>query len=214
MWDSTESPSQPLTQLGQSSKVSLEEDFIKLHPRCLIKESTFVVKATIKHVLDHDDWWYTACICNKAVYPDSKMFFCEKCNKHVIKVTPRFKLRLRVIDATNSTTFVVFDRDASAMLKKSCSDILDLQYKNTVIGNLPKEFEVLIGKTYLFKVECKNDYNSKFEQSFKVKKVCMDEKIIESFSDVEVKSLDVYSRNEEESKLKQITNEMASDTIA
>ncbi|QCE06120.1 Replication factor A [Vigna unguiculata] len=124
MWDSTESPSQPLTQLGQSSKVSLEEDFTKLHPRCSIE-----VKATIKHVLDHDDWWYTACICNKVVYLDSKMFFCEKCNKHFIKVTPRFKLRLRVIDATDSTTFVVFDRDASAMLKKSCYDILNLQDK-------------------------------------------------------------------------------------
>jgi len=54
---------------------------------------------------------------------------------------------------------------------------------------LPKKFEVLIDKTYLFKVECKNDYNSKFEQSFRVKKVCMDEKVIESFSDVEIKSL-------------------------
>ncbi|XP_027941100.1 uncharacterized protein LOC114194891 [Vigna unguiculata] len=113
MWDSTESPSQPLTQLCPSSKVSLEDDFIKLHPRSSIEESTFVVKATIKHVLDHDDWWYTACICNKAVYPDSKMY----------------KLKLRVIDATDSTTFVVFNRDASAMLKKSCSDILDLQDK-------------------------------------------------------------------------------------
>ncbi|QCD90137.1 hypothetical protein DEO72_LG4g1091 [Vigna unguiculata] len=100
------------------------------------------------------------------------------------------------------------------MLKKSCSDILDLQDKNTTVGNLPKEFEVLIDKTYLFKVECKNDYNSKFEQSFIVKKVCMDEKIIENFSDVEVKSLDVYSGNEEENKLKQITNEMSFDTIA
>jgi len=37
MWDSTESPSQPLTQLCQASKVSLEEDFIKLHPRCSIE---------------------------------------------------------------------------------------------------------------------------------------------------------------------------------
>ncbi|QCD89064.1 hypothetical protein DEO72_LG4g2 [Vigna unguiculata] len=105
---------------------------------------------------------------------------------------PRFKLRLCVIDATDSTTFVIFDRDASAMLKKSCSDILDLQDK----------------------LSARNDYNSKFEKSFRVKKVCMDEKIIESFSDVEVKSLDVYSGNEEESKLKQITNEMTSDTIA
>jgi len=127
MWDSTESPSQPLTQLCQSSKVSLEDDFIKLDPRSSIEglkdfkqvqiffsmlhiniflfitfhifihivaffifqESTFVVKAIIKHVLDHDDWWYTTCICKKAVYPYSKIFFCEKCNKHDIKVTPR-----------------------------------------------------------------------------------------------------------------------------
>jgi len=41
----------------------------------------------------------------------------------------RYKLRLCVIDAIDSTTFVVFDRDASAMWKKSCSDILDLQDK-------------------------------------------------------------------------------------
>ncbi|QCE15807.1 Nucleic acid-binding [Vigna unguiculata] len=196
MWDNTESPSQALTQLSASSKVSLEDDFIKLHPRSSIEglkdfkqESTFVVKATIKHVLDHDDWWYTTCICNKA------------CNKHVIKVTPRFKLKLRVIDATDSTTFVVFDRDASAMLKKSCSVILDLQDKNTAAGDLPKEFEVLIDKTYLFKLECKNDYNTKFEQSFRVKKVCMDEK-------------DLYSANEEETKLNEPTNQISSDSIA
>jgi len=37
MWDSTESPSQPLTQLCPSSKVSLEDDFIKLHPRSSIE---------------------------------------------------------------------------------------------------------------------------------------------------------------------------------
>ncbi|QCE13441.1 Replication factor A [Vigna unguiculata] len=183
MWDNTESPSQALTQLSASSKVSLEDDFIKLHPR-----------SSIEGLKDF-----------------------KQCNKHVIKVTPRFKLKLRVIDSTDSTTFVVFDRDASAMLKKSCSDILELQDKNTAAGDLPKEFEVLIDKTYLFKVECKNDYNSKFEQSFRVKKVCMDEKVIESFSDVEIKSLDLYSANEEETKLNEPTNneeETSPDSIA
>ena len=52
--------------------------------------NTFIVLCTIKHVVDNDDWWYTACICNKVVYPDSKMFFCEKCNKHIMKVTFRY----------------------------------------------------------------------------------------------------------------------------
>ena len=37
MWDNTESPSQALTQLCGSSKVSLEHDFIKLHPRSSIE---------------------------------------------------------------------------------------------------------------------------------------------------------------------------------
>ncbi|QCE10587.1 hypothetical protein DEO72_LG10g1817 [Vigna unguiculata] len=148
---------------------SLEDDFIKLHPRSSIEGLKDFKQATIKHVLDHDDWWYTACICNKA---------------------------------------------ASAMLKKSCSDILDLPDKNTVVRDLPKEFEVLIDKTYLFKVECKNDYNSKFEQSFSVKKVCMDEKVIECFFDVEIKSLDLYSANEQESKVNERTNQIAYDSIA
>jgi len=86
-----------------------------------------------------------------------------------------------------------------------------------------------------------DDYNSKFEQSFRVKKVCMDEKLIESFTDVEVKSLvrsylflftsyhifffncnliligiflDLYSTNEEESKVNDLTNQISSDSIA
>jgi len=43
----------------------------------LLKQvNTFIVLVTIKHVVDDNDLWYTACIYNKAVYPDSKMFFC------------------------------------------------------------------------------------------------------------------------------------------
>jgi len=56
------------------------------------QENTFVVLATIKHIVANDEWWYTACLCNKVIYPDSKMFFCEKCNKHVMKVQPRYSL--------------------------------------------------------------------------------------------------------------------------
>ncbi|QCE04960.1 hypothetical protein DEO72_LG8g3002 [Vigna unguiculata] len=95
MWDSTESPSQALTQLSQSSKASLEDEFIKINPKSSIKglkdfkeESTFVVKATIKHIMDHDDWWYTHVSATKLSILIPK-YFCEKCNKHVIKVTPR-----------------------------------------------------------------------------------------------------------------------------
>jgi len=33
------------------------------------------VFGTIKHIVIEEDWWYTACVCNKDVYPNSKIFF-------------------------------------------------------------------------------------------------------------------------------------------
>ncbi|PNX60694.1 replication factor A protein, partial [Trifolium pratense] len=53
------------------------------------EDAVYVVLGTIKHIVNNDNWYYTACACNKSVYPDSDMFFCEKCNKHVKIVTPR-----------------------------------------------------------------------------------------------------------------------------
>ncbi|ESW16101.1 LOW QUALITY PROTEIN: hypothetical protein PHAVU_007G129300 [Phaseolus vulgaris] len=131
MLETMESPSQGLIQLCESSKQTPEDEFLQTTTRNTIaglkdcreiNVNTFIVLATIKHAVDDDDWWYTACICNKAVYPDSKMFFCEKCNKHVMKVTLRYKVQLRVIDDTDSTTFLLFDREASSLLSKSCAE--------------------------------------------------------------------------------------------
>ncbi|ESW26409.1 hypothetical protein PHAVU_003G117700 [Phaseolus vulgaris] len=92
----------------------------------LLKQvNTFIVLATIKHIVDDDDWWYTACICNKAIYPDSKIFFCEKCNKHVMNVSLRYKVQLHVIDDTNSTMFMLFDREANSLTDKSYAEIFE-----------------------------------------------------------------------------------------
>jgi hypothetical protein len=53
------------------------------------------VLGTVKRILNPDSFWYTACICNKAVIPDSRMFYYEKCNKHVSKVFPIGKSECR-----------------------------------------------------------------------------------------------------------------------
>jgi len=37
----------------------------------------------------------------------------------------KYKLKLRVMDETDSTTFVLFDKDAATLLKKSCAEILE-----------------------------------------------------------------------------------------
>ncbi|QCE00615.1 Replication factor A [Vigna unguiculata] len=217
--ENNESPSQGLTQLSQTSKHTVEEDFLTLTPRTTIqglkdcKEvATFILFGTINHILDEDDWWYTACVYNKAVYPDLKMFFCEKCNKHVIKVFPRYRIKVRVIDSSDSTTFVLFDRDATTLFKKTCADMLESHDKMNGCGNFPKEFEELVNKSLLFKVESRNDQNFKFEQSFRVKKVCLDDDIIQKFNDSSFKSVDVYAGNGEFSREKQrVVNESTVD---
>ncbi|QCD95798.1 Replication factor A [Vigna unguiculata] len=201
MFENNESPSQGLTQLSQTSKNTVEEDFLTLTPRTTIqglkdcKEvTTYILFGTIKHILVDDDWWYTACVCNKAIYPDSKMFFCEKCNKHVIKGFPRYRIKIRVIDSSDSTTFVLFDRDATTLFKKTCADMLDTHDKMNSSGNLPKQFDELVDRSLLFKVESRNDKNFKLEQSFRVKKICVDDDIIEKFNDSSLKSVDLLVR--------------------
>ncbi|XP_057436431.1 uncharacterized protein LOC130743368 [Lotus japonicus] len=92
---SNDTGSQSLSQLQDSSKVVDEEDFLILTPRKTIAQvhdmkenSVCIVYATISYVEEGMDWWYTACKCNKKVYPDEKMYFCEVCNRHVVHVIP------------------------------------------------------------------------------------------------------------------------------
>jgi hypothetical protein len=48
---------------------------------------------------------------------------------------------------------------------------------------VPPEIENLVDKTWLFKVEAKPSHNPKFEQSFRVRKICTDDAIIKQFTD-------------------------------
>jgi hypothetical protein len=46
---------------------------------------------------------------------------------------------------------------------------------------LPLEIAELVEKTWLFKVEAKPSFNPRFEQSFRVRKICRDSAIINQF---------------------------------
>jgi len=45
---------------------------------------------------------------------------------------------------------------------------------------MPKEFQVLIDKTYLFKVECKNNYTSIFDNHLDLKKCAWIKKLLKA----------------------------------
>ncbi|KAK2433546.1 replication factor A protein [Trifolium repens] len=101
MMGKDDSTSPAICILQDTSKISLEDDFLKATPITTIEalkdnkmETNLVVCGTVKAILDESDWFYTACLCNKKVYPDERMYFCEKCNKHVVTVFPRYRLKL------------------------------------------------------------------------------------------------------------------------
>ncbi|KAJ1382102.1 Nucleic acid-binding, OB-fold [Sesbania bispinosa] len=89
------------------------------------------------------------------------------------------KLKLEVSDVTETAHFVIFDYDAASLLCKSCASMVgDAKIPSR---EYPAELDNLIGKELLFKLEIKNDRAFRFDDSFKVRRICDDEDIIREF---------------------------------
>ncbi|RZC24565.1 hypothetical protein D0Y65_003669 [Glycine soja] len=111
-----ESPSQGLSQMTDSTALSMSEDFLHNTIRKTIGglKDCFEVFGIVKHVLDNEEWWYTACTCNKLVYHVSKMY----------------RIKVRVIDESDSVTFVIFERDATILFYKPCTNTFEIYQKD------------------------------------------------------------------------------------
>jgi hypothetical protein len=55
--------------------------------------------------------------------------------------------------------------------------------KGARAGVVPALLDTLVDKTWLFKVESKPNHNQRFEQSFRVRKLCTDAAIIQQFKE-------------------------------
>ncbi|XP_058746876.1 uncharacterized protein LOC131619844 [Vicia villosa] len=189
--DNIGSPTQPFSYMKDSSDLSLEEEFLNLSQRKTIEElkdcqneMVCVVLGTIKHVIGGNDWRYAAHACNRGVVADSKRLSCPKCNKHVWTIVTRYRVKLRVIDETDSATFVLFDHDCCLLTNKTCFDLIEEINPELEPPIVPKVIGDLVEQTFIFKIDVKNDVNSSFEQSFRVKKVCADKDIVTKFKSV------------------------------
>ncbi|XP_004500577.1 uncharacterized protein [Cicer arietinum] len=162
-----DSPIQPLTHKKDTSHLSLEEEFLSLFQRMTIEElkdcqndMVCVVFGTFKHILGEGDWWNGACVCNKGVVIESK----------------RYRIKVRVVDDTDSATFVIFDHDGISLTNKSCLNLFHEMDQDPQSDTVPKEIGDLVEKQLLFKIEVDvgldndieggvmNDLNNKFEE--------------------------------------------------
>ncbi|XP_061359068.1 uncharacterized protein LOC133303206 [Gastrolobium bilobum] len=180
-----------LSQLSTQSTYSFENDFLKNTERkCItdIKISTEVMTCiaygTIKAIESKYNWWYKSYKkCPYYVFEDYEKWFCKNCQKHWSDYQPRFSVQVRVVDNTDSASFILFDRDCVTLLGMSASDLRELQYKSGAdLEHYPKEFDVLVDKSMLFKINVrKNNFDSYSEPKYQVSKVCTDETIMSSF---------------------------------
>ncbi|XP_057443699.1 uncharacterized protein LOC130735825 isoform X2 [Lotus japonicus] len=187
-FETNDPASQVLSQLQDSGKLSPAEDFLRQNEgrtieqiKDSVEKSVCVVLATVKFIPDDNSWYYPACKCNKKVYPAEDMYFCESCVRHVVTAIPKYKIRLRVMDAKDSTTFVLFDQEAYNLMNKPCSELVEKSHKDPNDPQVPLEILSLIDKTFLFKIEVDNSSNTWFEPSYRVKRICADPDVISQF---------------------------------
>ncbi|TKY51296.1 hypothetical protein E2542_SST22806 [Spatholobus suberectus] len=145
-----------------------------------IRDGIFIVLASVAVVIKGDTWWYMACKCHGAVAPDGGLYYCPGCDSHVIDVTPCFKLKPEVSDGKDAACFILFDFDCYALLKKSCKELLYIMKDPSFVEH-PPECDSLIGRELLFKVEKQADCAYRYEDSFKVKKICVDSTLEKDF---------------------------------
>ncbi|XP_052116662.1 uncharacterized protein LOC110280586 [Arachis duranensis] len=124
------SGTQPLFIANEGKVLSLEDDFMRLTRKCTIEElqdnnqeGSFIIFGAIQGIVEDGGWWYSACVCGKGIYPQNGAYYCDFCLKHITNVTPRFKIKVTVEDHTGEGIFLLFDREASYLLKKSCADL-------------------------------------------------------------------------------------------
>ncbi|XP_061373332.1 uncharacterized protein LOC133315678, partial [Gastrolobium bilobum] len=169
-----------LSQLSSQSSYSFENDFLKETERKCISDvkncsevTTCITYGTIKSIESKYKWWYKSCNkCSYSVYEDFEKWYCKNCQKHFDDYYPKFCVQLRVVDNTDSASFILFDRDCVALLGMSAADLREKHFKRgDDFEHYPKELNVLIDKSMLFKVNVKkNNLDSYSEPRYQISK--------------------------------------------
>ncbi|KAL4397241.1 hypothetical protein AHAS_Ahas01G0172200 [Arachis hypogaea] len=160
---------QSLFITNEGKVVSLKDDFMRLTRKCTIEElqdnneeGSFIIFGTIQGIVEDGSWWYSACVCEKGIYPQNGAYYCDFCLKHITNVTLRFKIKITLQDHSGEGIFLLFDREASYLLKKSCADLFTEIQRDA-------------------SVDTKGVPHDTFYGTFRVRRICDDPTIIAMF---------------------------------
>ncbi|XP_061362777.1 uncharacterized protein LOC133306467 [Gastrolobium bilobum] len=180
-----------LTQLSSQSLYSFENDFMKDTERKSISDikncseiTTCIMYGIIKSIESKYNWWYKSYKkCPYSVCEDFEKWFCKYCQEHWDDYCPKFSVQVRVVDNTDSASFILFDRVCVALLGIGAAEIREQHFKRGADLELYlEEINIINDKTMLFKVNVKKKHlDSLNEPKYQVSRVCSNESIIQSF---------------------------------
>ncbi|KAJ1388654.1 Nucleic acid-binding, OB-fold [Sesbania bispinosa] len=87
------------------------------------------------------------------------------------------------LKVVNEEDGVFFCLDVEFLLGKSCADFV-AEAKDLEFGEIPEEFNLLVGKELLFKVDKGPEYAFRFDDTFRVRKVRVDTVNIDMFKEI------------------------------
>ncbi|KAK7269038.1 hypothetical protein RIF29_21753 [Crotalaria pallida] len=121
----------------QCTPKKMEDDWFNAEKRKTLKEmkksgqkGDWIVLGTIEKILSNYAWYYDGCsACGKKVEFENDIPKCGPCNQKKtstttpITVVPRYRLSLEIKDSTDTADIVVWDEEASKLLKRTAADI-------------------------------------------------------------------------------------------
>ncbi|XP_031111889.1 uncharacterized protein LOC116015860 [Ipomoea triloba] len=125
----------------------------------------------------------------------------------------RYKVTIRVSDATGNAAFQLWDRECNDLFGKSASE-LKKSYVEDEMDSFPPEMNVVVHQTLLFKVQVKPEHLSNFYGSWTVMKLCREPGLISKVRDSMVlESQELSSRGEVTTPIKDLKKDVDVEII-
>ncbi|GKA13968.1 replication protein A 70 kDa DNA-binding subunit C-like protein [Tanacetum coccineum] len=174
--------SQMTTHLASQTVYTLRDEFLTKYPRKYVDDIPDGTEKLIMNLTENEG--------------DNKVFYCNKCKTKVTSVVPRFRVNVRVQDATETISLVLFDREGYQMTDKHAFEIREKQDKDGNVDSFPEDFNKLINKKFIFKIEV-SDFNIENGYDvYTVSKVCHDAEIMDAMIKRDAIDKDIVSETE------------------
>ncbi|XP_074271129.1 uncharacterized protein LOC141595056 [Silene latifolia] len=177
------------------------------------EEGFFVTLATITTIDTELKWYIESCKkCKSTLELDDKEKWLRtgKCEGYAKYVILRYKVIVKVADHTGNSTFILFDTQATDLIKQSAKQLRDNQLKQGDPNAHPSKLDVLLNRKFIFKVKVDEKYTlNKGWKSYGVNKLFEDKdlilKYLETYTTSHIRQKDCLEVDSREESVVQIT---------